>query len=386
VQQLESLMEIGTRFNETLDFEEITKVLSRTLMGQFMISKHAIIYKLSGSFKVVLQKSLALTNNDLLLLEEDCMAEIIPENLRHLPLALKIPLIKQNECSGFLLLGKKMMGNIYSEDEISFLKNIASSASSALSNAVLFKETLEKEKLEEELRLAKKIQQELLPKENPVFANYQIIGSNQASKQVGGDYYDFIDLEELGTGIAIGDVSGKGASAALLMSNLQATMLALSSDKNKTITEQIAKANSIIYRNTSPEKYITFFYGIMNDKSLQFTFVNAGHNFPLLFRKNLFTELRTGGIILGMMDHMPYDSETVQLEKDDILVLYTDGITEAQDHLEVEYGEENLKNIIAKNAHLSVNEIHAAIIEDVFKFSPNANDFDDITLIVLKVY
>ena len=381
VHQLETLLEVGNSLNETLDFNEITKTFSRILMGQFLCASHAIIYVQDEVFVPVFSKNLHISEQDLDLFSK-------PETLTKKAFSCSVEYIvplKSQGYDGFVLLGKKMNGLPYTQSEKEFLKNLANSATAALNNAVRFKESIEKQKLEEELNLAKKIQVGLLPKEMPCIDGVQIKGSNQTSKTVGGDYFDFIEHPDNKLGIAIGDVSGKGAAAALLMSNLQASMHAITRNRAIPVEEQIAQANSIIYKNTSPEKYITFFYGELDPESKKFTYVNAGHNFPLIYRNGEFLELRTGGIILGMMDGMEYSSETIQLKKGDVFILYTDGINEAMNDDGEEFEMDRFYQVIKETTRKSAEEIHDTIIERVFQFAPNANESDDITLITVKV-
>ena len=390
VQQLQSLIEIGRILNESLDFETLIKSISRTLMGHLMLSKHGIIYQKNDAFEVVLDKGLALNNsllNEITKIESVQRKEEFDLNsrLKSSKIELLVPIIINFKIKGYLLIGKKAVDHSFIDDELQFLSGLANSAATALDNAILFEETLEKQKLEEELELARKIQTGLLPKDQPKIDSFEIYGSNEPSKQVGGDYFDYININDDTIGIAIADVSGKGAAAALLMSNVQASMQALTLNRGISITEMVQQVNQIIFRNTSPEKYITFFYGELNYKTTDFHFVNAGHNYPLVYRKNEFIPLQKGGIIIGMMDGVDYESEKIRLERSDVLVMYTDGITEALDKEENEFDEPRLKEVIEKNSHLSAKELHDKIIDAVFDFSPNANDFDDITLIVVKV-
>ena len=384
IHQLETLGEVGQSLNSTLDFDDILRTLSRTLMGQFMCSSHGVLYFREGELKIALQKSITIEIATISYLSSIENANNIDISSLQCETLHIIPLVSQ-KIDGYLLIGKKLNNIAYTPDEIEFIENIANRTTAALSNAILLQEAIEKQKLEDEMNLAKKIQLGLLPKEMPSVDDYEIIGSNQTSKAVGGDYFDFINHSSDTLGIAIGDVSGKGAAAAMLMSNLQASMHAITVNRQIDITEQIAQANSIIYRNTTSDKYITFFYGELFSDENKFTYVNAGHNYPILVRNQEFIELKTGGLILGMMEGMPYSSETIELFPNDVLIMYTDGINEAMnDANDEEYGMDRFNEIILNTTHLSADEIHKEIIDDVFRFAPNANDSDDITLIVLK--
>jgi len=254
-----------------------------------------------------------------------------------------------------------------------------------LENARLFKEELEKQRLEEELNLAQKIQQELLPKDIPVLNGFDIAAVNIPSRQVGGDYFDIIPLSESRLGLAVADVSGKGAGAALLMANLQAFLRALVPE-GKPIKDLVFRLNNLVYHNTGLDRYITFFYGELDTRNRTFTFCNAGHNPPYwVDSKSAIVELSTGGIVLGMMPDMAYQTETVTLSPGDRIVLYTDGITEAQDPNDAEYGEERLKLFIQLMEPLPSREWMDRLLDSVKKFRGEALQSDDMTLMVIQV-
>jgi sigma-B regulation protein RsbU (phosphoserine phosphatase) len=204
---------------------------------------------------------------------------------------------------------------------------------------------------------------------------------------VGGDYFDILSTPDGGHLISIADVTGKGVPASLLMANLQSMLHALA-PVDITLAEATSSINNIIYNNTPADKFITFFWGKISATGDKFDFVNAGHNPPLLFRKDKDEpeELDDGGVILGAMPSMmPYNSSSVIFEKEDVLVFYTDGVTEAMNPDQTEeYGEERLISCIKKNLGKTSQEIMDSIIEDVNEFS-NEIQYDDITILVLKV-
>lgn len=387
IYQLTTLLELGQKLNETTYFDEILRIFSRSIKGTFLITKLAVLFEnANGHFVEVFNKGFKLESH-----VKEAVAEInAPTEFRAVfsepsDIAVVIPLETEGQIKGFVLCGQRLTGSPFDEGDLAFLDNVGNTLVSQLTNAQLVQDRIKREVLEQELELARKIQRDLLPAKNPSLDSIEIVGSNQPSRQVGGDYFDFIPVEDDWLGIAIGDVSGKGAAAAMLMSNLQASMQALSANRNLPITDCISSANSIIYRNTSSEKYITFFYGELNEERKKFRYVNAGHNYPILLRGSEIIQLRTGGLILGMMDGLTYETEEVDLEDEDILVFYTDGITEAMDKEEEEFDEVRLIETVKKHRERSAADIHDEILKSVFQFCPNANDFDDITLIVLKM-
>ena len=213
--------------------------------------------------------------------------------------------------------------------------------------------------MENEIKLAKEIQTLLLPQSFPEIKNYEISGRNSPAFNIGGDYFDFIKINDSRIAIIIADVSGKGLPASLLMSNIQSAIhsfFRFKSSDNFNIAEITQKINSLIYENTSSEKFITFFWGIIDNSDNSFVFTNAGHNPPLLLKnsliqdndddvKNSFILLNEGGLMLGIIEGIDYQFGKVYMDKDDVLVLYTDGITESHNDLDEDYGEEKLKRI-----------------------------------------
>jgi len=211
-----------------------------------------------------------------------------------------------------------------------------------------------------------------------------ICGHYVPARQVGGDYYDFIQIDDSHLGIAIADVSGKGTSAALLMANLQATLRGQASI-NPSVRDTVSKVNLMISRSVEAGKFITLFYGILDSKNKTFTFTNAGHNHPILLNRdgNIQT-LEKGGTILGIFGDTLYEEGTVQLKPGDLLILYTDGITEAMNEKEELYKEERVIKMLQTNKDISAEKLSRKIVEDVLSFQGNLPQGDDITLVLIK--
>ena len=244
---------------------------------------------------------------------------------------------------------------------------------------------LEKQRLEKELQVAREIQRQLLPETCPVIENFELAGINISSREVGGDYYDCIKLSDCKYVITIADVSGKGAPAALLMANLQASLHALV-DTDLDITEITYRINNLIYRNTGFDKFITFFFGVLDVKEKTFTTVNAGHNPPYLFHKDRSFELfEAGGLILGMMPNMRYEFETVSLKAGDLVVMFTDGVSEAMNAEEEEYEDKRIQECVLKSFDCSAEEIMQNLIDSVQEFSKGEPQSDDITILTMKI-
>jgi len=307
------------------------------------------------------------------------------ETLRSLNPVLVIPFIHREHLNGILLLGEKIAKTGFSTEEMMILSVLSSQAAIALENADLYTESLEKQKIQEELGLAKEIQKNLLPKCPPGSDRFELAGHNIPSREVGGDYYDYFVLDTTCLGIAIGDISGKGVPASLLMSNLQAA-LRIASQESMDPHVVLSRVNRHITRTTSPEKFATFFYGILDHATMEFRYTNAGHNYPVLIKNTgEVVLLKRGGLIVGIMEDTEYEVGSVHLEPEDTLVLYTDGVTEALNAYNVEFGEQRLIELLQESNTFSAQNILNTILQEVSNYT-NGNMFsDDLTLVVLKI-
>lgn len=289
---------------------------------------------------------------------------------------------RDNQMIGVFQIINKRDGYFTLED-VHFLDTLSVDACIAIENARLVQEALEKERIEKELEVAATIQNMIIPKELPEIPGYQVAGMNDPSKQVGGDFYDAIPLKDGKFALIIADVSGKSVSGALLVSTLQASLHAyLESDFE--LTELVRKLNRIILKNSTYDKYITFFIGILDPAAHTIMTLNAGHNPPLLHRKGELIKLKAGGVPLGMVEYDDFQSETVALEPDDLIVMFTDGVTEAENEAEDFFGDEQLEETVRQIASGDAASITQKIYTDVKTFEGQAEQSDDITLLVLK--
>ena len=237
---------------------------------------------------------------------------------------------------------------------------------------------------EREIAEAKAIQEKLLPREIPQMPGYEIATAWQSARLVGGDYFDILPLDDQTLGICIADVAGKGMPAALLMSNLQAAVRGLSS---LSIAPDLlcSRLNSIVYRNTESDRFITFFYAHLDGSTRRLAYVNAGHNAPFVVRSDGSHErLRDGGAVLGVFASRNYEMGSAQLSAGDRVILFTDGLTEACNPAGEEFGEARLLRLLEDHRTLSANELQGKIIAVVAEFSGGRWQ-DDATLLVLAV-
>ena len=236
-----------------------------------------------------------------------------------------------------------------------------------------------------EMEIAAGIQRDFLPKKMPDIKGFSLYAKSVPALEVGGDFYDAIVLPDGRFGLVIADVSGKSVPAALFMA-LSGTIVRASAGWHTSVTEAIEDANTLISKDSESGMFVTLFYSIIDENEKILKYTNAGHNppFVLLSKTEEFDTLPPTGIALGVMENMSYKSGEISLGKDDLVVFYTDGITEAINSHEDDYGEERLRLIIIKNRDKSSEEIAHAVLDDVNRFCGDEPQFDDITVMVLK--
>ncbi|MEQ9278283.1 MAG: SpoIIE family protein phosphatase [Balneola sp.] len=394
VHDLNTLLELSKDFNLMVDRDEIARVFKFAMLGQMLIrtfffaldvDDEKSIVSISGIKDEPSKEDLdeLFELDDVTHISENSDCEFLNENNIRLVIGLKF----QNEKIGVVGVGLRGNKQEYGPEEVNFLQSLGNLALLTIQKSLLLDERLQKQRMEEELNLAKNIQIGLLPDPLPEIDRFDLAAINISSRQVGGDYFDFIETPEKNHLVAIADVTGKGVPASLLMANLQSMLHALA-PIDVTMSEATGSINDIIYNNTPADKFITFFWGIISDNGTKFKYVNAGHDPPILFRKgsDVPVLLEEGGVILGAMPTMmPYESAEIDLKPGDLIVFFTDGVTEAMNPEQTEeYETERLKECIRKNRDKTAQEIQDAIITDINAFSNNIQ-YDDITTIVLKV-
>jgi sigma-B regulation protein RsbU (phosphoserine phosphatase) len=394
IQRLNSLFELSKEFGLFAESKKVTRLLIFSLIGQFLVQKYVLLKFEGNEIEVIEPKipveellknirSIEYLKIDSSLNKEQIV--LLFPALAEMGIEVIVPMQIQGKTKGLIILGKRINNLDYTEADIEFIFSVGSLAIISLENRKLFLEALEKQKLEEELDFAREIQRNLLPENIPIYKNFEIAAVNLSSKQVGGDYYDIIEQNSNECFIAIADVSGKGIPASLLMANMQAFLQVICTHKIP-IDEATGLINDLVSKNTADGKFITFFWGLLNDENKTLNYVNAGHNPPLLIREGKIIKLEIGGIILGVMKTLiPYQSELIQLQKDDVLVMFTDGISEAMNKKGEEFSDAALEKISLEIANESAANIMSRIQSEVQHFTEGANQSDDITLLVVKV-
>ncbi|MBS1551010.1 MAG: PP2C family protein-serine/threonine phosphatase [Bacteroidetes bacterium] len=406
IRQLKSLFELGKEFNSNFtNKDNILKLLSYTLLGNFGI-KDFIIFsrdKKDNFYLLRENRNIDLSQfslNDIFAderIQQNFKSTLLIDKDSDIPFfsylsgkgfELLIPTIIKNKIENLICLGKKLNMSAYSETDIEFLESIVNLSLISIQNSDLFQEYIDKLKIENELSIAREIQLALLPSKIPDISGYDIAGMNLPALQVGGDYYDVVKLTDTKSAIIIADVSGKGTPASLLMANIQSAVhsyLKLYEENTFSLTKVTEKINELIYENTASDKFITFFWGILDSEKNTFEYINAGHNPPVLLKNDKLLMLNEGGFMIGIADvGINYEVGNVFIDKDDVIVFYTDGVTEANNSEENEFGEKRLYEIIINNKHNSACSIMEEIKNSIKEFTRDTSQYDDITMIVLK--
>ncbi len=294
-----------------------------------------------------------------------------------------VPLLAKGKMIGSLNVYNKRDKEGFSENDKRLLTIIAAQSAQTIENARLYEEEQALLHMREEMRIAQRIQMELLPSESPLIDGYDVAGISIPAKTVGGDYFDFICLDDKRMAFCLGDISGKGMPAALLMSNLQATLRGQSLE-SLTACECVTMANSQMFKSTEDDKFATLFFAILDHKNHEIKYCNAGHNYPYLVSTNDHTRLEAGGLVLGAIEEYDFIEESVPIGQDDILLVFSDGASEAQDADGEFFTEQKLLELVMDHREESAERILDGIVTAVRAHSTNVTQTDDITLLVIK--
>jgi serine phosphatase RsbU (regulator of sigma subunit) len=303
------------------------------------------------------------------------------ESIRSL---LCVPMITKSSLRGVLTVYNKKGTGSFTEEDQRLLAIIAAQSAQVVENARLHEMEQSLIRMKEELRLAATIQSDLLPKDPPTLPGYDIVGSSVPAQLVGGDYFDFVPINGKQIAIILGDVSGKGLPASLLMANLQATLRGQAL-LGASAKECVQRSNKLLYQSTSSEKFVTLFYGILDAETNTLCYSNAGHDAPFVLRTGEDPlRLGEGGLVLSIVEEFPYEEQTIPLGGGDVLVIYSDGISEAINPSQEQFGDERISTVI--NAHRAepASKIMSEIIAAVKAHAGAAPQMDDMTLVVVK--
>ncbi len=346
------------------------------------------------------------------------------ETLRGVRSKLLIPIASNGRLHGLISLGRRLSDLPYSKEDQGLLFVVANQIASFIENMKLISRLAEEERIAREFEMAGEVQRHLFPANGLEDDALEIYGICLPARGVGGDYYDYFEMDHGRTAIAIADVAGKGVAAALLMSAVQASLRCQLLSEDRFLADVVSSMNRLLRRSTGDRGYATFFLAEFDKATHGITYVNAGHNPPMLVRgrpawqgepgelfevpgttqylSNTAVEtsvglavsvaeepvvrlLTRGGPIIGTFLNEPYEQETIRLQTGDILLVYTDGVTEALNGSGVEFGEEKLRSILVESLRLSARDLTEKVIAKVLEWQGQASQHDDITLIVVKV-
>lgn len=401
--ELETLYDLGLAISSLMNFNELADEILMRAISLLDANLGALFIKKDDESVEIVSKfgAKAANEKELKAIEKSIVNQIIVSKGEALIVnhskstgelesrkMLAVPIKMQDKILGVLWVGdkegrqKELLD--FTEADARLLNNFANQAAVALENAKLYQASLEKERMERELEVAASIQQNLLPKEAPRIQGYDIASLCIPCRQVGGDYFDFIPLSQEKLALTIADVSGKGIPAALLVSTLQASLQAHSEAEHPPadLVQKLAKS---MYRCSLPNKFVTFFFSVLELSKGELSSTNAGHNYPLIISSDgEIKRLKEGGFCLGLFEKSEYSQESNKINQGDILVMYTDGLSEAQNSKEEEFGEPRLIEEVCSHRKLKAAEIIDKILDSVKKFSSTEQFMDDLTLVIIK--
>jgi sigma-B regulation protein RsbU (phosphoserine phosphatase) len=311
------------------------------------------------------------------------------QTLRQLDVQLLLPLTGRDDLIGVMALGPKRSEVPYSKADLQLLQSVASQTGLALENSRLIsslaEEAARRERFNREIEIAREVQERLFPQCYPLISGLDCAGHCRPAQGVGGDYYDFIALPEGRLGVAVGDVSGKGISAALLMASLRASLRGQTLGGPADLAALMGNVNSLLYESSAANRYATFFYAQYNPRNRTLDFVNAGHNPPVVLRGGEVLRLEADGPVVGLLPRAQYGQSSMVLAPGDILLAYTDGISEAMTMDDEEWGEDRMIAAAGNCRNLPAEQMIAELISAADAFTAGAPQHDDMTLVVMKL-
>lgn len=390
VQELRALIDLVRGVSASLQPDDIAQMLILTLAGRWIVSRHGLVTWKPGHPEILRQKGLQL---EFILAGKERWTQLAEPSLAptDTPLpagSLLLPLRSSAETFGIVVCGPRLNKQPYTDADIEFGAGLVAQAAVSFDNAWHFRDTLVRQQMEKEVAMAASIQNDLFPAVLPKLRASDIAARNRQAKLVGGDYYDVLPVQGSGPDfphlLCVVDISGKGMFAALLMSNIQATLRALLS-REMPLSDLARRANNLLHATTPANRYATAFLAQYNPETGSCQWVNCGHNDGVVLRNSGAVErMPCSGIALGLFPGMSYEEQTFHLHEGDLLAIYSDGVTEANDLSEQEFSLERLITVLDANRHKPAVEIVDTVIQAIDSFVGEAPQFDDITLMVIK--
>ncbi len=400
--EVSSLQYFSKLINQVLDFDDLADTITDLVTKVSGADSAWMIIENNNEPKTIANKNIAYIDADLInnyLLENGLCGKISETKICSLTkftdrtkLSEKFSSVAITPLKGIdnqkrYLIAARKNDLLFFEEDKTAINTFADYASVAIENSLLLEQSIEKQRLEKELDVARDIQKKILPEKNPEVNNLSISSFFIPAFEVGGDYYDFFEISKNKLGFIIADVSGKGISAAFIMAEVKGIFNSLSR-MIETPKQILEKANEILLQRLNKRNFVSALYGIIDSEKEELTFARAGHCPALLIRENKIQAFKPFGIGLGLANDSDFNNHLeeikIKLMDTDVFVLYTDGITEAKNEKLEDFGEERFSNILVENSDKNVNEIADEVIKEVSLFSSSHHQYDDITLIILK--
>ncbi|MCC7093882.1 MAG: SpoIIE family protein phosphatase [Ignavibacteriaceae bacterium] len=401
-QEVTSLQYFSKLITEVLDFNDLAETVTDIAQklsdskAAWIIWKNGVGYNSLASRNISFIKSEKLTNQILERIDFRNLASTKTFNIKEritdgttedLYSVVSVSPIKSRGETQGILVAAKGEGQIFTRDDLSAIETFSDYASVAIENSRLLEQSIEKERLEKELDVAREIQRKILPADVPDYPNLEIASVFIPAFEVGGDYYDFFRISETKLGFVIADVSGKGISAAFIMAEVKGIFESLS----KTIErpkEILIKANEILKETLDSKTFVSAAYGYFDFNEKKLIFARAGHCPLFLIRDMNSKQIRPSGLGLGLSSKEYFEQTleefSIDLFRNDTIVLYTDGVTDAKNEQMEDFGDKYFLNVLQDNASLSAQELSNKIIREITVFSSQHNQYDDITLVIFK--
>jgi sigma-B regulation protein RsbU (phosphoserine phosphatase) len=396
--QLHGLFDISRELTASFDEESITNLVTSTLMGHLMVSRCALYLPVAGGLGCVHERGLRTEGEPPVFPPADAarvldvlqkpaaVADLPPGPIRQRLLAtrmaLAVPLGLGTQTEGLLAIGERLSGTPFTEEDGEFAHTLGRQATAALETVRLHRISLEKQRRDREMQLARDIQRSLFPQSWAPIEGFEIAAENRSYFEVGGDHYDVIPLEGGRVALAIADVSGKGTPASILMASVHASLRALAGTSSLPVL--MTRLNRFLYDNTEANRFVTLFYGELDAPRRRFAYVNAGHVPPFHVRAGAVDRLQAGGPVLGLLDDAGFESAEVLLEPGDVLAMVTDGATEALSPDEEEFGDERVVAALATSHRAPAARALSHLLTTVEAWTGAVGCTDDLTALLLK--
>ena len=389
--EIESLLEITKAINNNLEQSALYRIFEFILRAQMGIKKLCLFIKTTNDPEWCIGccygvKGLESFNveESLIKLENITPANKFPDD-KIKEFQIIIPVYHNEKQLAYSLVGREKNEKLLNEEETKFIQTITNIVAVAIENKELFKEQLKRERFMRELEVAAQMQAMLVPEVFPDKEFIEMAATYLPQQEVGGDYYDYFEINEDEIAFCIADISGKGIAAAILMSNFQANLRALIR-QNLPLKEMIIQLNEIMVKITRGERFVTFFIGIYNKKTRKLRYINAGHNPQFAISEGEAYEMQKGSTIIGMFEELPsiaYDE--IELKKGTMIVQYTDGLTDLESESGERFELERLLAFSKENHHLSAEAFKNNLLKSLYNFKRNKPFNDDITMFILKI-